>query len=174
MYTERQTFLCLNMSSKPAPSPEILRSQEGAFIEHYSWLIRWALQLTKNDRARAEDLVQEVFAQLAFRQTNLSCVNNIPAYLYTALRNIHASEMRLAGRSHRQLPSIVEYNLATTALSACNPHVLYQTQDQLRRICYYACVRKDSSRAGSVMILRFFLGYHLSEVALVLGGSYQA
>src|SRR5688572_15692497 len=159
------------MSSKPALSPEILRSHEAAFIEHYSWLIRWALQLANNDRARAEDLVQEVFAQLAFRHTDLSVVENIPAYLYTTLRNIHVSEIRIAGRSHFQSPSIVEYNLAATALSASNPHDLYQTKDQLRRICFYACVRKQSSRAGSVMILRFFFGYHLSEVAQVLGGT---
>jgi RNA polymerase sigma factor (sigma-70 family) len=162
------------MSSEPAPSPEILRSHEAAFIEHYSWLIRWALQLTNNDRARAEDLVQEVFAQLAFRHTNLSAVRNVQAYLYTTLRNIHVSELRIAGRTHIQVPSIVEYNLAATALSASNPHDLYQTQDQLRRICYYACVRKQSSRAGSVMILRFFFGYHISEVAQVLGGTTQA
>ena len=162
------------MSSKPAPSPEILRSQEEAFVQHYKWLIRWALQFTNNDRARAEDLVQEVFAQFAFAHTDLSAVQNIPAYLYTTLRNTHVSEVRMAGRSHVQPLSIVEYSIADAALGASDPHALYQTQDQLRRVCQYACVRKQSSRAGSVLILRFFHGYHLSEVAQVLGGTCQA
>jgi len=162
------------MSSKPAPSVEILRSQEEAFIQHYNWLIRWALQFVNNDRARAEDLVQEVFAQFAFAHTDLSAVQNIPAYLYTTLRNTYVSEVRVAGRSHLQSLSIVEYGVADAALGASDPHALYQTQDELRRVCQYACVRKESSRAGSVLILRFFHGYHLSEVAEVLGGTCQA
>lgn len=162
------------MSSKPAPSPEIFRSQEAAFIEHYDWLIRWALQFTRNDRARAEDLVQEVFAQFAFAHTDLSVVQNIRAYLYTTLRNTHISEVRLAGRSHGQSQSIVEYSIADAAIGASDPYSLYQTQDQLRRVCQYACLRRQSSRAGSVLILRFFHGYHLSEVGEVLGGTCQA
>ncbi|HKY28336.1 MAG TPA: sigma-70 family RNA polymerase sigma factor [Pyrinomonadaceae bacterium] len=162
------------MSSKPAPSPEIVRSQEDAFLQHYKWLLRWALQFTNNDRARAEDLVQEVFAQFAFAHTDLSAVQNVPAYLYTSLRNTHLSEVRRAGRSHVQSLSIIEYSVADFALEATDPHTLYQTQEQLQRICQYACVRKQSSRAGSVLILRFFYGYHLSEVGEVLGGTYQA
>src|SRR5260370_29347476 len=100
------------MSSKPAPSPEILRSQEEAFIQPDKWMIRWAIQFTNNDRARAEDLVQEVFAQFAFAHTDLSAVQNIPAYLYTSWRNMHVTEVRMAGRSHVQSLSIVEYSVA--------------------------------------------------------------
>ena len=162
------------MSSKLAPSREAFESQEAAFIEHYDWLIRWALQFTHNDRARAEDLIQEVFAQFAFAQTDLSTVQNVRGYLYTALRNTHASDVRLAGRSHSQSLSIVEYSIADAALSATDPYSLYQAQDELRRVCYYACVRKQSSRGGSVLILRYFYGYHISEVAEVLGGTAEA
>lgn len=162
------------MSSKLAPSREAFESQEAAFIEHYDWLIRWALQFTHDDRARAEDLIQEVFAQFAFAQTDLSTVQNVRGYLYTALRNTHASDVRLAGRSHSQSLSIVEYSIADAALSATDPYSLYQAQDELRRVCYYACVRKQSSRGGSVLILRYFYGYHISEVAEVLGGTAEA
>jgi RNA polymerase sigma factor (sigma-70 family) len=162
------------MSSRPAPSQEVFESQEAAFIKHYDWLIRWALQFTNNDRARAEDLVQEVFAQFAFAHTDLSAVQNVPAYLYATLRNTHVSAVRLAGRSHSQPLSIVEYSIADAALGASDPHSLYQTQDELRRVCQYACVRKQSSRAGSVLILRYFYGYHLSEVAAMLGGTSAA
>src|ERR1051326_6312528 len=162
------------MSSKPAFSEEILKSHESAFIEHYEWLMRWSLQLNQQDRARAEDQVQQVFTQFAIAQTDLTVVQNIPAYLYTTLRNIHVSEVRLAGRSHNQPQSIVDYSVAEAALDATDPYTVFQTHDQLRRICHYACLRKQSSRAGSVLILRYFHGYHLSEIAQVLRGTFQA
>ena len=161
------------MSSKPAPSPEIFQSQEAAFVKHYDWLLRWALQFT-HDRERAQDLVQQVFAQFALAHTDFSAIQNIPAYLYTTLRNTHLSEVRLAGRSHNQTQSIVEYSIADAALGASDPYALFQTQDQLRRVCQYACLRKQTSRAGSVLILRFFHGYHISEIAAILGGTCQA
>ena len=162
------------MSSKPAFNEEIFKSHEAAFIEHYDWLRRWALQMTNRDRERAEDLVQEVFAQFATAHTDLSAVQNIPAYLYTTLRNIHVSQVRLAGRSHNQIQSIVDYSGAEAALEATDPYTIFHTQDQLRRVCQYACLRKQSSRAGSVLILRYFHGYHLSEIAQVLRGTFQA
>src|SRR5690349_19577986 len=115
------------MSSKLAFSQEIFRSQEAAFIEHYNWLIRWALQLTHQDRERAEDLVQEVFSQFANAHTDLSAVQNIQAYLYTTLRNIHVSQIRLAARSHNQTHSIVDYGVAEVALEATDPYTLFQT-----------------------------------------------
>jgi len=162
------------MSSKRLPSPEVVQSQEAAFIKHYDWLLRWALQFTNHDRERAQDLVQQVFAQFAVAHTDLSAVQDISAYLYTTLRNTHLSEVRLAGRSHGETRSIVEYSVADAALDASDPYALFQTQDQLRRVCEYACLRKESSRAGSVLILRFFHGYHISEIAAVLGGTCQA
>ena len=79
------------MSSKLAFTQEIFRSQEAAFIEHYDWLMSWALALT-HDRARAEDLVQEVFAAFAIAHTDLSAVQNVRGYLYRTLRNIHVSD----------------------------------------------------------------------------------
>jgi RNA polymerase sigma factor (sigma-70 family) len=162
------------MSSKLAFSEEIFKSHELAFIEHYEWLMRWSLHLSNHDRALAEDLVQKVFTQFAIAQTDLSAVQNIPAYLYSTLRNIHVSEMRLAGRSHSQTQSIVDYTGAEAALEATDPYTIFDAQDQLRRICHYACLRKQSSRAGSVLILRYFHGYHVSEVAEVVRVSFQA
>ena len=162
------------MWPKPAPSPEIFQSQEAAFIEHYDWLLRWALRFTRNNREHAKDLVQQVFCQFALAQTDLSAVQNLPAYLYTTLRNTHLSEVRLAERSHSEPLSVVEYSIADAALGAGDPYALVQTQDQLRQVCQYACLRKQSSRCGSVLILRFFHSYHISEIAAVLGGSCQA
>src|SRR5262249_27046734 len=38
-------------------------------------------------------------------------------------------------------------------------------------ICTYACSRKETSRAGSVLILRFFHDYYPTEIAQVLRSS---
>src|SRR5678815_1435707 len=46
-----------------------------------------------------------------------------------------------------------------------------QAVEELQQICAYACFRKESSRAGSVLILRFFLDYFPTEIASVLGSS---
>ena len=161
------------MSSKFAFNHEILRSQEAAFIEHYDWLMRWAVHLSQ-DPARAEDLVQEVFANFAIAHTDLSAVQNVRGYLYTTMRNIHVSEVRLAGRSHNQARSIVEYSVAEAALAATDPYTIFYTQDQLRRVCHYACLRKQSSRTGSVLIMRYFHGYLASEIAQVVGGTCES
>src|SRR5260370_26861701 len=42
-------------------------------------------------------------------------------------------------------------------------------QDQLRRVCDYACVRKETSKEGSLFLLRFFHGYYPGETARLAG-----
>jgi RNA polymerase sigma factor (sigma-70 family) len=159
------------MSSKPVLSPEVFQSHEAAFVAHYDWLFRWALHFTNNDRERAEDLTQQVFSQLIIAQIDLSIIQDIRAYLYTMMRNTYRSELRLAERSHGRSQSILEYGIADAALAASEANAVFRTQEQLRRICQYACARKESSRAAGALILRFFHGYHISEIAAVLGGT---
>src|SRR5260370_1319994 len=43
-----------------------------------------------------------------------------------------------------------------------------QVQEELRRICEYAVLRKTTSKAASVLILRFFHGYYPNEIAQIL------
>src|SRR5260370_40305086 len=43
-----------------------------------------------------------------------------------------------------------------------------KVQDELRLICHYALLRKETSKAGSVLILRFFHGYYPSEIVQLL------
>jgi predicted transcriptional regulator len=49
-----------------------------------------------------------------------------------------------------------------------SPHLLLQMQDALRIICEYACFRRHKMKIGSVLILRFFHGYHTSEIAQIM------
>jgi RNA polymerase sigma factor (sigma-70 family) len=164
----------LIMAEIHALTPDILHSHEEAFCNHYQWLMGWALQFTNNDRWRAEDLVQEVFAQLISAHTDLSAVQNVPGYLYTVLHNTHVSQLRTAARNLSQSLPIPEDTLTEPALHARDSSQLYETQDALRRVCRYACARKQSSRAASVLILRFFHDYDTSEVGKVVGCTPQA
>src|SRR5262249_55647294 len=59
-------------------------------------------------------------------------------------------------------------------LRSIDPRSQIQVQDELRRICHYACVRKESSKSASVLILRFFHGYYPSEIVQILRSSRQA
>jgi hypothetical protein len=70
--------------------------------------------------------------------------------------------------------SIVEYESAETGLQAADARDQIKAQDELRQACHYACVRKESSWAGSVLVLRFFYGYYPSEIAQVMRTTRQS
>jgi len=54
---------------KLAPKRELKR--EELFTERYQRLLAWALRLTNQDRASAEDLVQDAFIQFVLGRTSL-------------------------------------------------------------------------------------------------------
>ncbi len=143
-------------------------SHEDLFIERYAKLSLWALQMTGNDRELAEDLVQDAFIQFTFTRPDLPNVHNLDGYLYAMLRNLHMSQVRKSARARLQPFSIVEYESAEMSLRAADARDQIRAQDELRQICHFACVRKESAWVGSVLILRFFHGYYPSEIAQVL------
>jgi hypothetical protein len=67
-----------------------------------------------------------------------------------------------------RLSSIADYDSIAFGLQASNLRTEFQVQDELRSICEYACIRKETSKAGSVLLLRFFHGYYQSETGQVL------
>src|SRR5215211_1396548 len=130
-------------------------SHEEVFLARYGPLRTWALRLTGGDAARAEDLVHDAFVQFTFARPDLARVQNLDGYLYQMLRNLNISQMRRAGRRRGDEPAVFEYDSAEFVLRAADPRDLIRVQDDLRQVCHYACVRKESSKAGSVLILRF-------------------
>src|SRR5713101_5970835 len=143
-------------------------THEDLFIERYQKLFVWALQMTGNDRELAEDLVQDAFIQFTFTRSDLAVVRNLDAYLYGLLRNLHLSQVRRSARSRLQPISIVDYESAEMGLCSADARDQIRAQDELRQVCHYACVRKDTAWVGSVLILRFFHGYYPSEIARLL------
>ncbi len=138
------------------------------FIERYERLRGWALQLTERDQERAEDLLHDAFIQFTLCHPDLQSIRDLDSYLFVALRNLHLSQMRRATRTTARELSIVEYDSAELGLWAVDARDQIKTQDELRTVCHYACMRKKTAKAGSVLILRFFHGYYPEEVARVL------
>jgi DNA-directed RNA polymerase specialized sigma24 family protein len=149
-------------------------SHEEIFLARYGPMRMWALRLTGGDTERAEDLVHDAFVQFTFARPDLARVQNLDGYLYQMLRNLNISQMRRAGRRRGDEPAVFEYDSAEFVLRAADPRDLIRVQDDLRQVCHYACVRKESSKAGSVLILRFMHGYYPVEIARFTGSTREA
>src|SRR2546423_8410534 len=147
-------------------------NREQLFTERYEGLLAWALRLTNHDRESAEDLVQDAFVQFVLGRSRLEEIENIDGYLRRMLRYMHCSQMsRSAQHLHETALSLADYDSLRLGLTAIEPPRRMQASEELYRICAYACSRKESSKAGSVLILRFFHNYFPSEIASVLNSS---
>lgn len=147
---------------------------EAIFLERYTWLLGWALQLTKHDRQRAEDLVHDAYIQFTLTRPDLNAITNLNGYLYIMLRNLQRSHMRRALRTQHRTLSIIDYDSAEIGLRGIDPSEQLQVQESLRQVCQYACIRKRTSKAGSVLILRFLHGYYPREIAQVMRSTREA
>ena len=155
---------------RAATRPEDRREQ--LFTERYESLLAWALRLTNQNHEAAEDLVQDAFVQFMLGRTGLEQIENIDGYLRRMLRYMHTSRMsRQAQRLQDTALSVADYDSLTLGWTAIEPPRRMQAFEELQQICSYACARKESSRAGSVLILRFFHDYFPTEIAGVLCSS---
>ncbi len=170
-YIEREGEFML----KPWP---IAPNHEDLFIQHYQWLRGWALRMTDQNQEQAEDLVHDCFVHFTISRPSLPAIEgNLEGYLYTMLRNLHLSQVRRSTRIRETiiaLPdhSLLDYDSVEFGLKAleqqAQEQLQLQIQDELRRICEYACMRKETSKAGSVLLLRFFHGYYPMEIARII------
>ncbi|MBA2732687.1 MAG: sigma-70 family RNA polymerase sigma factor [Acidobacteria bacterium] len=148
-------------------TPSVERHEE-VFLARYTRLRVWALQLTENDHERAEDLVHDAYIQFTFTRPELDSIHNLDGYLYIMLRNLNLSQLRRSLHQQDRSLSVVDYDSAETGLRVADPREQMRFQDELREVCKYACARKETSRAGSVLILRFLHGYYPGEIAEIL------
>jgi len=130
------------------------------------------MRLTNQQRDAAEDLVQDAFVQFVLGRTRLEEIENIDGYLRKMLRYMHVSRLsRSAQHLHEAALSVADYDSCRLGWTAIEPPRRMQAFEELHQICTYACARKESSRAGSVLILRFFHEYFPTEIAGVLNSS---
>ncbi|HJQ34296.1 MAG TPA: RNA polymerase sigma factor [Pyrinomonadaceae bacterium] len=161
------------MEPSEIPRDEGLHEEE--FLARYRQLRASALRLTAGDAARAEDLVHDAFVQFTLARPRLGRVENLDGYLYQMLRNLHLSQLRRARRRGEDAPAVVEFDSAEVALRAyTDPRDSIRVQDGLRQVCRYASLRKETSKAGSVLILRFMHGYYPGEIASVCRSTREA
>ena len=81
------------------PKPDHRTKFEDVLLGYYPRLIEWALQLTRHDRAQAEDLVQELFVRFARLTTRPEQIQSIENYLFLVIRNLHYAQLRRAKTS---------------------------------------------------------------------------
>jgi len=144
------------------------RFREKLFLEHYSWLIGGALNITHGQRERAEDLVHDTFLEFLDCDADLETITNIRSYLSGILRNLHLLQLRQATRHPMQSLSLLDYDSALTGLKAWTSVEQLQAADLLIRACDFACYRKETALSASIMILRFFHGYYPGEICSLL------
>ena len=85
---------------------------EDQFLRRDQWLRSWAMKLCQGDAESADDLLQNAFIQFCLRRVDLESISDIDAYLYTMLRNLRLSQLRLATRAERRTIPIEEYEWA--------------------------------------------------------------
>lgn len=147
--------------------------RERLFTERYGDLFAFAMHLTGHRRDVAEDLVQDAFVQFVLGRTRLEEIENIDGYLKNMLRYMNISRMnRSAQLLHDETAlSVADYDSCRLGWMAIEPPRRMQASEELHQICTYACSRKESSKAGSVLILRFFHDFLPTEIARILNSS---
>ena len=147
------------------------KTHEELFVDYYDWLVRWSLQFTNQLREDANDLVHDLYLQLVQTRPEIDTTNEDRArgYLYTMLHNLAISKARRSGHDPLSTLSIVDYDSVEYGLAAVDRSQLTFVRSDLARTCEYARQRKQTSRAASVLILRFFLSYLPSEIVTLLG-----
>lgn len=143
-------------------------THQDVFLQRYSWLLSQALWLTGHDRDLSEDLVQEAFVQFALRAPDLDTIESLDAYLYVMIRNLRLSRLRRAGRERTCSLSTFDPDTAPDLPRAPSVHMGLVISEDLWRVCDWACRRKETSKAGSVLLLRFVHGYEPREIALIM------
>jgi len=150
-----------------------LNNHEELFTGLYTRLRGWAIQIVRQDHELAEDLLHDAFIQFTNARPELKKIVNTEAYLYGLIRNLYLSHLRKKARRDKHTSSIIDFETMRLGLKSAEFADNFQIQEELKRICYFLCLRKESSKSASVMILRFFHGYFPSEIASVMRATPQ-
>jgi DNA-directed RNA polymerase specialized sigma24 family protein len=139
------------------------------FLGRYERLVARARSLLGTRLDLAHDLVHEAFVQFITRKPSLDAITDLDAYLHGMVRYLHLSRLRRAGR-FPMLP-IADFDSVLASLHGTDGTARIHALHELAHLCRYAGVRKESSPAASVLILRFFWGYSPAAVAALAHAS---
>jgi RNA polymerase sigma factor (sigma-70 family) len=141
------------------------------FEENYIFLKRMALKITKENYEDSDDLLHDFYLKIT-QNAPIENPKNINAYIFIALKNSYRSVIRKKMLNEDVL-SFDEEFLSNTLFDEKTAHRL-TLEEQLQAICKYACLRKETSISGSVVVLRYFHGYYASEVSRIIRRSRNA
>ena len=157
--------LMLHLWEKSRP----IDGHEEVFLAKYHQALKWARHFSANRPWQAGDLVQEAFLQFMALRPDLDQIRDLDAFLYSIVRNVNRSMLYRHLRV-RQIPlSAVDFDSAEEGLRLTDQEVLQSVIDDLVAVCDFACARKEESKTGSLLILRFFHGYSVPETAALMG-----
>jgi DNA-directed RNA polymerase specialized sigma24 family protein len=143
-------------------------AHEDLFVARYERLLTWATSLTEGNAMEAEDLVHDAFIQFTLSRPDLDSIENLDGYLRQTLRNLRVSQGRRATQKRQQPLCAADYDSAELSLRAEEIHAGLGAREELQLICEYAIARRQSSKAASVLMLRFFHCYLPAEIARVM------
>src|SRR5687768_556418 len=118
-------------------------THEELFMERYQRLRGWALKLVLGNQQQADDLLHDAFIHFMLHRAATEQAQNLDAYLHTMLRNLHLSQARRLARTPQGHLSLLDYDSADLGLQSVDPRDQMKSQDELRMICRYACLRKQ-------------------------------
>lgn len=158
------------MGARKIHRVERAADREKVFLDHYEWLFRRALRLSRGERPEAEDLVHDCYIRFvqASSDVQLDDEDRLRGYLYRTLQHLAHSNYESRGRDTFRSLEAVDYDSAEFALASVDRSNLLYIRSDLAGICDYCCLRRKTSRAGSVLIFRFFLNYYPSEIVRLL------
>lgn len=142
-------------------------SLESVCAAKYHWVLRWALHFAQNDRAFAQDLVQETFVRILSIRNSLTDLENIEPLLYTHLRYAYLTECR-RGRAHAfQSLALAHFDTLSIGLRTSRDLDQIEIQNELRAILAFLSWRRRSAKFASIFLLRFFHGFVPEEIATI-------
>ncbi|HEY1916316.1 MAG TPA: sigma-70 family RNA polymerase sigma factor [Streptosporangiaceae bacterium] len=131
------------------------------FRQHHAELVRLALMLV-GDRPTAEDVVQDAFAGLHARRDRLHPGGDALAYVRAAVLNRSRSVLRRRSIA-RRLGATRDLQLDRLVESA--EHDVVLAEDRKRVLAALVALPR---RRQEVLILRYYLGLSVDEIAAVL------
>lgn len=143
--------------------------RQSSFIQRYERLLAWAVQISSQHVAGAEDLVHDAFIRFVLAKTSIEEIENLDGYLRSMLRYLYlTNRLRFDQRTLDGAISLSDCDSFALGCRNIDPGRRMQVREELWQVCVYACSRKAVSRTGAVLILRFFHNYRPAEIAQLL------
>ncbi len=155
----------LHIWEKPKP----IDGHEEVFLARYHQALKWARHFSANRPWQAGDLVQEAFLQFIALRPDLDQIRDLDAFLYSIVRNVNRSMLYRHLRVRQISLSALDFDSAGEGVRLADQEVLQSVLDDFIAVCDFACERKEVSKTGSLLILRFFHGYSVLETAALMG-----